>query len=403
MKSENICEIQIDDVAFGGWGIGRVNGLVHFVRGTLPGEKVLAKISSSHKRFKKAIPIEILRNSQFRIPGICPLAFSPGMKQNLTCPGCSYQHLVYEQEIVIKNRQLQNFLKKYIRPETFICEPVPSPCEYNYRNKITLHRQNNRLGYFAEDNKTVLDIESCPLAVKQINMKICEFRKNIAYPMRGSGDVLFRYSDGDSKCLVISEKHSHREEFVIEQTIFGNFKVSPSGFFQVNKVALNKALSLFAEILMEIKPDLVVDAYCGCGIFSIVAAKAGAVKVFACDIEKSSIKAANQNSHEHNVLKFCEFRSCDAKQIFTPEMEKKSETKSLLFLDPPRTGVSEETLKKILCMNFSWILYMSCSADTLARDLSILTKKYSLQRAVMIDFFPRTPHFESLILLKKVY
>ena len=101
---ENTFEIGITDIAFGGNGLGRKDGFVYFVSGTLPGELVLVEETSRKKNFGTARLLEILRRSQNRIDPACPLAWAPCKNKEDSvgkCPGCSYQHVKYEEEIQI--------------------------------------------------------------------------------------------------------------------------------------------------------------------------------------------------------------------------------------------------------------------------------------------------------------
>ena len=163
---DDTVELKIADVVYPGRGLARMDGCVVFVSGVLPGETVSARITRRRKNFAEAELIRIEVPSPRRVEPACPLAG--------TCPGCCYQHADYAEELRLKEAQFVNLLQRIGRVEGPDRLPsVPSPAPLGYRNKITLHASpdpggGRRLGYFAFDNRTVLDVPACPLAVAEI-------------------------------------------------------------------------------------------------------------------------------------------------------------------------------------------------------------------------------------------
>ncbi len=404
---ENDCfQVEIEEIAYGGAGLGRLDGLVHFVKGALPGEIVLAKRTSVKKNCVFARALKILRSSQSRIEPLCPFALVPGdgADSEKFCPACSYQHLDYRTEVEVKNRQLRGMLRRIGGQDAdyFLLDPIPSAKDFAYRNKVSMRLRGTCLGYFAEDNTTLIDLPSCPLGMDEINEKIREFRSVHCLSRERASEcdesVVFRWSDSHGAiCL----RDPGLPERIAISCAMGDFLISPQAFFQVNRFVLDKLIEIVAGIVSEFTPDIFYDPYCGCGIFGIVAAKAGAKCVIGADIAEESAGDAKINAEIHHVSQICEFRRTSAESLVKDACKKNGSRSSILFLDPPRSGLSRKMLGSVLEFPGRWILYMSCAPDTLARDLKTICRTHRPVRGLMADMFPRTSCFESLILLEK--
>ena len=187
--------LTINDVVYRGRGRARSEGFVVFVPGVLPGEEGEVEITDRRKNFAFARLVAILRPSAARIEPVCPLAFRPTTDPaawTARCPGCAYQHVAYAEEIRLKQAQLTVMLKHSLPDCREVpALPVPAPAELAYRNKIVLHAAQNdtqwTLGYFAEDNATVIDVAACPLARRPINEKLASLRSDPDF-VRSLGD-----------------------------------------------------------------------------------------------------------------------------------------------------------------------------------------------------------------------
>ena len=395
---KNTFELEITDIAYGGDGIGRKDGFVYFVRGAAPGEKILARETQKKKSFGRATIMEILRISQKRTAPPCPLAYTAG--KQIFCPGCSYQHLEYEEEIIIKNSQFISFIKKAF-PELDdkkIAAPLKCPKDFNYRNKITLHSQNGKLGYFSEDNKTVLDIQECAIAAPQINSLIMEYREKNPVNTKDE-NITFRLTESEG-AFYFSTGDVTEDKIIQENTSIGVFQLPAKSFFQVNPFSMELLLNEISEIFGKLGTQCMLDIYCGCGIFTVLAAKKGIRHAIGIDIDSRSIKYAVLNSQKHRVAYKCSFRSGRAEDLFRKNPPDIPPEKTLVLLDPPRAGIGNEMAELLLKKNCRWLLYVSCAPDILSRDLAKLRTGYEIEHAVMLDMFPRTSQFESIVLCK---
>ena len=400
----NTFELEITDIAFGGNGLGRKDGFVYFVPGTLPGELILAEETARKKNFGTARLIEILRSSQNRITPLCPLALDPckNTKNALGhCPGCSYQHVKYDEEIKIKNRQLENFIRHNLKidPATVMDAPMPSPSDLNYRNKIVLHLSKNILGYFADDNDSIIDVMNCPIADPEINAKLAEIRTDLN-KYSGSSDITFRYTRKDQVQFWI--ENSPVDGVLEEETALGTLEVPCKSFFQVNLKCADLLAAETVKMAKDSSASSLVDLYCGCGFFSITAAKSGIESVIGVDSDPDTIKSAVKNAVTHGLADKCRF-SAKSAEIFMTENSRKMKTdETVVLLDPPRGGLSLKLKNQLISTGVKKIIYISCAPDMMARDMKFLCEcGFKLKKARLFDMFPRTSHFETIAHLEK--
>ena len=401
-------EIEITGIAFGGDGIGRKDGFVYFIPGTLPGELVTAQEVSRKKSYGRAVPLEILRSSQFRTEPICPLALKPGKGIDIAsiCPGCVYQHVTYDEELRLKNLQLVNFITRTLGQESErkIEPPIKSPCGYHYRNKLELHmlKQSGKtvLGYFSCDNKSLVDVHDCPLACNEINDCIRKIRPAIlGDDTDGEKSRISFRKLPDNSAIHWESERDIKDMSILEKTVIGEIKTPLSGFFQVNPAICDILISEVTEKLKFSSAENVIDLYCGCGIFSMAAISAGAQRIIGADSSAKSIECARVN---------CEIRNFNGARFFTERVEtaiqrkafRTDPKKTTVILDPPRTGLGDKVIGFLNERRFSRVIYISCSPDTLVRDLArISPETYSLESVRLLDMFPRTMHFETIAVL----
>jgi tRNA/tmRNA/rRNA uracil-C5-methylase (TrmA/RlmC/RlmD family) len=389
-------DLDIVDVAYGGRGVGRLEGMAVFVPGCLEGERVRVRLEAVHKRYAEAGLLAVLTPSPRRIEPACQLADR--------CPGCAYQHVDYAGEVAIKQRQLASLLRRLGGLETVTMdEAVPAPCELGYRNKIVLHAgPEGELGYYGRDNRTVINVTRCPLAVEAINADIAAVRADTAFmqslPPRAS--VTFRWTetdgvrhwnDGDSAGGPVTEK-----------TPIGEIRLPAGGFVQVNNAVACKLVEAATRWIRSQAPGFLVDLYCGAGVFALAAAQAGVPNVLGVEVNGPAIRAAKANAHAHKQMAVT-FVEGDAATIFDKAIQQVDADRTAVIVDPPREGLSSALCESLLKHRPASLLYISCAPDTLARDLKRLTAQaYALERCQVFAMFPRTAHFETMAILRRV-
>lgn len=391
--------VDIYSTAFGGEGICRIDGIVCFVEGAFAGEKVLVEITEKKKNFLRARAVEIIYPIPERILPICPLAYSCSTK-GLFCPGCSYQSLSYVKEIEFKDKQFSDLLKKFAGIDLDKkLSPLFAKENLYYRNKIKLHRIQNSLGKFgfvSNDNRTIIEVPKCYLACQEINEELA----GLGNRELNFDEIILRYTKKNGVKVFSPDNRRRKAELLTEATLFEGFMVPEGSFFQVNIYAHEIMLREYAEVLKRVSPDMLIDLYCGIGVFGIIAAQNG-IKSVGADIDSEAVKIAQMNAQNRGVRDIIKFMHGDV-SLYARELLTKNHTLSkCVVLDPPRTGL-EKTLTQMLCDSpINDIIYISCSADTLCRDLKILLDGgYELESTRLIDMFPRTKHFETITHLR---
>lgn len=399
MDTDRRKTVDVYSSAFGGEGICRIDGIVCFVEGAFAGEKAVIEITEKKKNFLRARAVEILVPIPERIESICPLAYSCSIK-GLYCQGCVYQSLSYEKEINFKDSQFADLMKKFAGIDSALkLSPLFAKENLLYRNKIRLHsanRKNDSFGFVTNDNYTVIEVPKCYLACNEINEALSGLRNSGMI----SDEVLLRYTEKDGVKIVAVEKAKNAMELLTERTLFGDFLVPVTSFFQVNIYAHKIMLKEYEALLKKISPDIVVDLYSGVGVFGIIASKSG-IPSYGADMDYEAIRVAKLNAQHHGVENITSFLAGDVSLFAKEILSKLGKKQNCVVLDPPRTGL-DKILTKMLCdLPIDDIIYISCSADTLCRDLKILfASGYELQSTRLIDMFPRTKHFETITHLK---
>src|SRR5437016_9498333 len=160
-----VVDLRIEDVAFGGKGVGREQGKAIFVPYTIEGELVSAEIVREKKQFAEAELVEVKASSPHRVAPECPYFGR--------CGGCAYQHIAYEHQLAIKWRQVRDVLQRIGKLKDIPMRPIiPSPISYAYRNRITVHAQDGVIGFFQRDSHRLIDIERCPISLDEVNQAL---------------------------------------------------------------------------------------------------------------------------------------------------------------------------------------------------------------------------------------
>jgi len=403
--------LEITALAYGGDGVGRHGGKVVFVPGTIPGETVRVIATTEHSRFIRAGLVAVERPAVERIEPICPLAhradanFATGRSAHW-CPGCAYQHLDYSVELRWKALQLQELFARIARqkiPQGTWQEPVAATATLGYRNKLVLHagrdlQGNPAVGYYADDNRTLLDVTRCPLAHPAINARLEELRADTTFIRRIRPGAAWTFRNTERDGAICWEGRANPEwPWLEEMTPFGPLAVPRCSFFQVNPAMAALLAETFAAAIREFATRSLIDLYCGCGLFTLTAAAAGCSELLGIDSDALAIRAANANA-QRRELADVRFISAPAEQALPPRLTAMPE--AALLVDPPRTGLPAEVRAAIIAHRPSPLFYISCGPDTLARDCrALLAAGYRLHRVQLFDLFPRTAHFETLAVL----
>ncbi len=383
-------QCEIEKCALGGDGLTRVGGEVIFIRGTLPGEKLIARAVAAKKNFSRAEIVRFGSKSPDRIEPACP-HFG-------RCPGCSYQHCSYGAETAIKAEQLRDALNSAgIEPAPGVWrEPVAPLPEAGYRNKLEFHAHKVGkeifFGYVASDNVTVTDIDACPLAHPEINELLAKVRcdKSFLHSLHEGMRVTFRRT-APGGAVYWRNQPARNLTWLREEVPFGELSVPCGSFFQVNPAGGAALIEEFSRTLDELRPARVIDLYCGAGLFGAAAAAKGYTDISGVESDEAAAAAARFNWKKFGIAE-PDVTAGDAgtalKSLGLP-------AGTLLVVDPPRTGLAFPAVKAVNESALRHLVYVSCHPATWSRDAARLRKGgFELRALRMVNMFPRTGHFE---------
>ena len=382
-------ELEISDITNLGVGIGRDDGWVVQVPYCWPGEKVRARIFRNHANYSQADLVEVTKPSPDRIDPQCNLYG--------TCGGCQYQGVRYDAQLRWKREQVENSLVRLGGLSVPVDPVVPSPRPFGYRSKLTPHFQGGRqgkeltIGFLRQGSRKVLvDVAQCPIATDAINQALPAAREELQKaPKRKRGGTLLLRE-------VIEGVMTDPKQLVSERVGELIFHFKAGEFFQNNPYILPQLVEHVVAQAKAEENDLLVDAYCGGGLFGLSAA-AQFEKVIGIEISREGFEGARTNARI-NRIENAEFFLGDACSIFD---EVKGFTGSAaLVIDPPRRGCDPDFLRQAIAFSPQRIVYVSCEPATQARDARILVEAgYQPVLAQPFDLFPQTRHVENVLTL----
>jgi tRNA/tmRNA/rRNA uracil-C5-methylase (TrmA/RlmC/RlmD family) len=353
-----VVDLKIEDIAFGGKGVGREQGKATFVPYTIEGELVSAEIVREKKQFAEAELVEVNESSPHRVTPECPYFGQ--------CGGCAYQHIGYEHQLAIKWRQVRDILQRIGKLKDIPLRPIiPSPKQYGYRNRITVHAQDGVIGFFRRDSHRLIDVERCPISCDEVNRELMDLRG------RNPRDGHYTLRTSSSRRV----------------------------FSQTNDEVADALRNLIVDLVPP-NQDLLIDAYCGAGFF----AKALLDKferVVGIDWDKFAIAAAKEEATDKETYIAGDVEEELARSDGFSEAERETgrlgnRPSLTLIVDPPATGLGANARKEILNIAPTTLIYVSCNPATLARDLKELHGKFTINSVTPLDMFPQTAEIEAV-------
>ena len=404
--------LKIEKNVYGGDGLGRLgDGRVCFVPGAFAGETIRADITGQKKSFVRARCVEVLEPSpdRIRMPG------EPARPGEVV-PGRVYADVSHAAELRFKEEQLGNFLERIGQSYAHI-ETV-SGGSGNYRNKVTYHLQRSEgrwlIGYRQEHSHEVMDVESDPLARREINEALPSVRAGVlAMLTQGSRNmrrealersaVTVRWTLDDGVRWWLGDAPGGLE--LVERTCGLRFNVPADGFYQVNPEMGEKLVRAVADSYaegIETAPD-VVDLYCGVGVFGLSCVNGvrgrglpRQPRIVGAESGRSAVAAAKANARAAGIAAnfFCERIGGSLQRIRIGEH-------ATVIVDPPRGGMERNVPPFLANSRAKRLFYISCDPATLVRDLQPMLGRYRIKRVRLFDMFPRTARFETLVELEK--
>lgn len=422
--------LRIDALAYGGSGVGRLDGKAVFVPLTAPGDRIRCRIVQDRKRYAEAELVELLEAAPQRRRPPCPVFGD--------CGGCQWQHLPYAEQCRWKERIFAETLQRQAKIDASVLRPlVPAPDEWGYRSRVQFKcRQTEAgfvMGFYRRGTHYVIDVASCPIADSRLNAVLALFRRWLpdspcphlvpqvdmelddegrvrvtVHALGAEAAALAAYlrplaeETGISLFMQLGRKETlvrvcGEEDLHILPLGAGSLRLAygAGGFAQVNLEQNRQLVREVCSAAALTGRERVLDLFCGMGNFSLpLALQAGevvGVENYAPAIERAGLNA------RANALANARFRALPAEEAIRDVTAAKAF--DLVVLDPPRTG-AYEVVRELARLRPPRIIYVSCDPPTLARDLvPLLHGGYEVVSARPFDLFPQTHHTESVTVL----
>lgn len=369
------------------------------------------------------------------------------------CGSCQFQGVPYGEQLKKKQKMMEDLLKKFGKVSPIIGMENP----YYYRNKVHSvfgrdRRGNVISGTYQAGTHLIVPVEECLIEDKKSqeiirtvrkllpSFKIKTYDEDTGYGLlrhvmvrRGfkSGEIMVILVLGspilpsknnfvkalrkehpeittvilnvnDKKTSMVlgeKEKAIYGKGFIKDELCGCTFRISPKSFYQVNPVQTEILYDTAISFAGLTGKEEVIDAYCGIGTISLVAAKQ-AKKVIGVELNGDAVKDAKMNAKDNGITN-AEFYKGDAGEFMVAMAEKGQKT-DVVFMDPPRSGSTETFMASVVKLGPKKVVYVSCGPDTLARDLKYFTKHgYEVKKIQPVEMFPFTEHTEVVVLLER--
>ena len=434
-------ELTIDSLAHGGNGVARHDGYVVFVAGGVPGDRVRAVVGKAKKAYAEARTIEVVEPSPDRV---APRADHPG---------APWQVLPYERQLEIKAEQVRDALERIGHLEGFAMDPiVPAVEQWRYRNKLEYSFGTGPdgelvCGFHAPGRwDEILPMADCLLASERSNaardavLQWCRaqglsawdrreqiglLRNLVVREGRRTGELQVRLVTSPGSIDVDSLADAVKcdglfwtRQDQLGETVLGGettlisgapqlreqlggleLKISPEAFFQTNTEMAEQLYAIAAEFAQLRGHERVFDLYCGIGTIGLSLA-ARAREVVGVEIVEPAVADAIENARINDIVN-ARFYAGDIR-LAMRELVETAGRPDVAVVDPPRAGLSQKVVRRIIEAQPSRIVYVSCNPTTLAPNAAQMVEAgYTLVRVRPVDMFPQTPHIESVALLER--
>lgn len=385
--------VTVEKLVYGGDALARIDGQVVLIPFVLPGEEV--EVNTAQAKGK------VLKGRDPRVLTASPNRISPGCEYFGNCGGCQYQHAGYAYQLEQKAAILAETLRRLggvtlDRPIEIVgSEP------WNYRNRIQLHIERGRLGFRRADSHELCPITHCPISSPRLNEVISILTSAIKRPewpnfLRGleifTNETEVQLNVTETTRPIAARFFSWCAElipgFVPNSLVYNGLRVSRGTFFQVNRFLIERLVN---EAIGSYTGSAVLDLYAGAGLFSIPLAE-----------RFQTVTAVERGTSAFADLEYnAQGRVTTVKASTDEYLKQMTTAPEVIVADPPRAGLGGEVTNELLRLSAPKLAIVSCDPATLARDLKTLAPGYEIKRVVLIDLFPQTFHFETVVHLSR--
>jgi 23S rRNA (uracil1939-C5)-methyltransferase len=454
VKVNQILKLNITDITVDGDGIGKTeSGYPLFIKGTVPGDVAMVKVTKVNKTYGFGTAEEIISPSPKRCKPKCPYFEK--------CGGCTLMHIDYGEQAKIKESHVLSNIKRIGGYEdgSYIYEGiVDNEHIYHYRNKaqfpVGLENGVPVCGFFEKSSHKIVPAKDCIIQNEEINKAVSvvmgfleKYKVPIYNEEKHKGivrHICVRHGGNEKNELMVIIVTNSRERLPKSEeltnllkekvnlksliqnintknsnvvmgyeniTLYGDdnirakiqgieFIISPNSFFQVNYAQMEKLYQRAKDYALLTGEETVFDLYCGVGSISLFMADK-AKKVIGIEIVEAAIENAKKNA-ALNKADNTEFYCGDCTKI-TKELISKGKSADVVIVDPPRKGCDENLLELINDISPKRLVYVSCNSATLARDLKILKEKYGyiMTKCSLVDMFAHSGHCEVVCALQR--
>lgn len=455
--------VTITDIGSEGNAIARVDEMVVFVPGMIPGDVVDIRVTRKKKRYMEGVVTALITPSPDRTEVRC-IHFG-------VCGGCRWQHLPYEKQLYYKAKQVNDNLTRISHASIPTPEPIlGSENQYLYRNKLEFTFSDRRwmtreeiasgteigyepaLGFHIPGIfDKILDITECHLQAEPSNAirnRIRDytlsknlryysirqhegFLRNIIVRTASSGEVMIivilaredrdemfplldfiktEFPEISSLYYIINSKHNdsladqtpvhyYGSEFITEVMDGFRFRVGPKSFYQTNSRQAARLYNVARSFASLTGSEIVYDLYTGTGTIACFVAPY-AEKVIGIEYIEEAVADARINAVENNISNTT-FLAGDMKDVLTDDFMEAHGRPDVIITDPPRAGMHEDVVSAILRSGAKRIVYVSCNPATQARDIGLLSAGYDVVKVQPVDMFPQTFHVENVVMMEK--
>ena len=383
-------ELSLDSWGRLGEAMARYEDQDVFVLGGIPGERVVAEVIRTRRKYVAAKVVEVLEASPDRVDAPCQYY---GL-----CTGCQWQHLEYAAQLQIKHGKVVDSLKRVGGLENIpVRKVMPSPAQFGYRNhaRFTVGKEGD-LGFVNRETRRFVRIENCMLMHDGINSILNELqdrcRETTQLAIRASrktGDYLVQ-PPLQNVDISLPTGQKHYQESVNNRV----FRVASPSFFQVNIEQTSLLIRAVRDGVKLKGEEILLDAYTGVGTFAILLAPY-VKRAYAIEESSAAVADARENAADIENVEFLLGKTEEA-------LKELPEPPDVVILDPPRAGCQPSALESLMSLHPPRVVYVSCDPETLARDLKALcATKYDVDDIQPLDMFPQTHHVECVAILTR--